>query len=561
MAQACWNSVLARRRPALQRHTWQAGHSVCCVWGIFQKTRRLQLLPSSFPSSLVSSAFLPPCLLPFVRVGSVRLARNGFDVWLPFSVGRGIFKGLPYDCGPEMFCSQCRSPAPQAPARGEGAPSVIRLLGIVAHQAILIQAKPLQPVDIIIADSAPRRRARRGHLPRPATAAMGRGAKGAGGVGPPAAPHFVTQLQALRAQVQAQQATLDETHKLVSNNGEGLKAEYEKMKRYFDEARDAVDDALAKARADIDRKLRGMDEVIDRNGAQFKLNAAKYRERAEEAFAEARKAQENQARETARFKQTVQDLATLDKHVTTCFTTAMKRNDELKDELQDGARDYANVINQLETLKEQVAHLQQGVREKNLKSRSALLAQVAEMDEKCQEMDEKCQQVREELGTFAYNVVSRKEKGREAGGVVLTSIDREIGYGQEAAELLRCRPRAVSAPPGGGRHPPGGGHHHPGGGHHHLSLAAAADESGASDCRREMQCVQVLADQTLATPPPLVLPLQPTADKMCVPPPPLVLPPVLPAAMVCPAPPHEEPHGKVQTDCAKASKRRQRHVW
>ena len=61
-----------------------------------------------------------PCLLPFVRVGSVRLARNGFDVWLPFSVGRGIFKGLPYDCGPEMFCSQCRSPAPQAPATGLG---------------------------------------------------------------------------------------------------------------------------------------------------------------------------------------------------------------------------------------------------------------------------------------------------------------------------------------------------------------------------------------------------------------------------------------------------------
>ena len=348
---------------------------------------------------------------------------------------------------------------------------------------------------------------------------------------------------------------------MVSNNGEGLKAVLEEMKLYFDEARDAVDDALADARKEIDQKLRRMDGVIEKNGEQFKLNAAKYRERAEEAFAEARKAQENQARETARFKQTVQDLATLDKHVTTCFTTAMKRNDELKDELQDGARDYANVINQLETLKEQVAHLQQGLREKNLKSRSALQAQVAEMDEKCQEMDVKCQQVREELGTFAYNVVSRKEKGREAGGIVLTSIDREIGYGQEAAELLRCRPRAVSAPPGGGRHPPGGGHHHPGGGHHHLSLAAAADESGASDCRREMQCVQVLADQTLATSPPWVLPLQPTADKMCVPPPPLVLPPVLPAAMPCPTPPHEEPHGKVQTDCAKASKRRQRHGW
>ena len=383
---------------------------------------------------------------------------------------------------------------------------------------------------------------------------MGKAAKGAGGGGSAAAPLFAQRLDALQAQVNAQQAKLDETHRLVSNNGEGLKAEYEKMKRYFDEARDEVDDVLAKARADIDRKLKRMDEVIAFNGNQFKVNAAKYGERAEEAFAQARKAQENQARETARFKQTVQDLATLDKHVTTCFTTAMKRNDELKDELQDGARDYANVINQLETLKEQVAHLQQGLREKNLKSRSALLAQVAEMDEKCQ-------QVREELGTFAYNVVSRKEKGREAGGVVLTSIDREIGYGQEAAQLLRSRPRAVSAPPGGGRHPPGGGHHHPGGGHHHLSLAAAADESGASDCRREMQCVQVLADQTLATSPPLVLPLQPTADKMCVPPPPLVLPPVLPAAMPCPAPPHEEPHGKVQTDCAKASKRRQRHGW
>ena len=133
MAQACWNSVLARRRPALQRHTWQAGHSVCCVWGIYQKKRRLQLLPSSFPSSLVSSAFLPPCLLPFVRVGSVRLARSGFDVWLPFSVRRGTLHGLPYDCVPKMLCSKCRSPAPQAPARGEGAPSVIRLLAIVAH--------------------------------------------------------------------------------------------------------------------------------------------------------------------------------------------------------------------------------------------------------------------------------------------------------------------------------------------------------------------------------------------------------------------------------------------
>ena len=383
---------------------------------------------------------------------------------------------------------------------------------------------------------------------------MGRAAKGAAGGGSAAAPLFAQRLDALQAQVNAQQAKLDETHRLVSNNGEGLKAVLEEMKLYFDEARDAVDNALANACKEIGQKVRRMDEVIDLNGAQFKLNAAKYRGRAEEAFAEARKAQENQARETARFKQTVQDLATLDKHVTTCFTTAMKRNDELKDELQDGARDYANVINQLETLKEQVAHLQQGLREKNLKSRSALLAQVAEMDEKCQ-------QVREELGTFAYNVVSRKEKGREAGGIVLTSIDREIGYGQEAAELLRCRPRAVSAPPGGGRHPPGGGHHHPGGGHHHLSLAAAADESGASDCRREMQCVQVLADQTLATSPPLVLPLQPTADKMCVPPPPLVLPPVLPAAMPCPTPPHEEPHGKVQTDCAKASKRRQRHGW
>ena len=72
MAQACWNSVLARRRPALQRHTWQAGHSVCCVWGIYQKKRRLQLLPSSFPSSLVSSAFLPPCLLPFVPAATFK---------------------------------------------------------------------------------------------------------------------------------------------------------------------------------------------------------------------------------------------------------------------------------------------------------------------------------------------------------------------------------------------------------------------------------------------------------------------------------------------------------
>ena len=255
MAQACWNSVLARRRPALQRHTWQAGHSVCCVWGIYQKKRRLQLLPSCFPSSLVSSAFLPPCLLPFVRVGSVRLARNGFDVWLPFSVRRGIFKGLPYDCGPEMFCSKCRSPAPQVPARGEGAPSVIRLLAIVAHRAILIQAKPLQPVDIIFADSAPRRRARRGHLPRPATAAMGKAAKGAGGGGSPPVPLFVQQLHALQAKVNDQQATLDETHKLVSNNGEGLKAEYEKMKCYFDEARNAVDDALANACKEFDQTI------------------------------------------------------------------------------------------------------------------------------------------------------------------------------------------------------------------------------------------------------------------------------------------------------------------
>ena len=122
---------------------------------------------------------------------------------------------------------------------------------------------------------------------------MGKAAKGAGGGGSPPVPLFVQQLHALQAKVSEQQATLDETHKLVSNNGEGLKAVLEEMKLYFDEARDAVDDALADARKEIDQKLRRMDGVIERNGEQFKLNAAKYRERAEEAFAEARKAQEN----------------------------------------------------------------------------------------------------------------------------------------------------------------------------------------------------------------------------------------------------------------------------
>ena len=57
---------------------------------------------------------------------------------------------------------------------------------------------------------------------------MGRGAKGAGGVGPSAAPLFAQRLDTLQAQVNAQQAKLDETHSLVSNNGEGLKAEREK---------------------------------------------------------------------------------------------------------------------------------------------------------------------------------------------------------------------------------------------------------------------------------------------------------------------------------------------
>ena len=463
---------------------------MCDAFGAFFKKRVAfsSFLPPSRPA-LFPLLFLPPCLLSFVRVGSVRLARIGFDVWLPFSVGRGIFKGLPYDCGPEMFCSQCRSPAPQAPARREGAPSVIRLLATVAHQATLIQAKPLQPVDIIIADSAPRRRARRGHLPRPATAAMGKAAKGAGGGGSAAAPLFAQRLDALQAQVNAQQAKLDETHRLVSNNGEGLKAEHEEMKRYFDETRDVVDDVLAKTRAEFDRKVRKMDDVIDRNGAQFKENAAKYRERAEEAFAEARRAQENQARETAKFKQTVQDLATLDKHVTTCFTTAMKRNDEFRAELQDAARDYANVHNDLETLREQVAHLQKGLREKDAMSRRNLKAKVIELSGEFESM-------RGEVHTFAYNMAGDGIEGQESGGV-----EDDIERGQRAATLLRAR--AESAPPASGRH--------------HLYVAEAAEKSGATGFRPYIQSVQASADQVLAVAPPMFAP-------------PVFAPPVLPVA-------------------------------
>ena len=406
---------------------------------------------------------------------------------------------------------------------------------------------------------------------------MGRGAKGAGGGGSPAAPLFAQRLDALQAQVNAQQAKLDETHRLVSNNGEGLKAVLEEMKLYFDEARDAVDNALADARKEIDQKLRRMDGVIEKNGEQFKLNAAKYRERAEEAFAEARKAQENQARETARFKQTVQDLATLDKHVTSCFRTAMQRNDELRDELQDAARDYANVHNQLETLKEQVAHLQKGLREKDAMSRRNLKAKVIELSGEFESM-------RGAVHNFAYNMAGDGNEGQESGGVNVPSVKDNIERGQRAATLLRAR--AESAPPASGRH--------------HQYVAAAAEKSGATGSRPYIQSVQASADQVFPVapfPPPVfvaspstppagfhlcvvaaapdlsdapdcnrlevggcdfcmggmgvggegrvgaiggeVVPPQPTADKK--PPPPLVLPPFLPSASPCP-PPHEEPH-------------------
>ena len=295
---------------------------------------------------------------------------------------------------------------------------------------------------------------------------MGKAAKGAGGGGSAAAPLFAQRLDALQAQVNAQQAKLDETHRLVSNNGEGLKAEHEEMKRYFDETRDVVDEVLAKARAEFDRKVRKMDDVIDRNGAQFKENAAKYRERAEEAFAEARRAQENQARETAKFKQTVQDLATLDKHVTTCFTTAMKRNDEFRAELQDAARDYANVHNDLETLREQVAHLQKGLREKDGMSRRDLKAKVIELSGEFESM-------RGAVHNFAYNMAGDGIEGQESGGV-----KDDIERGQRAATLLRTR--AASAPPASGRH--------------HLYVAEAAEKSGATGFRPYIQSVQASAD-------------------------------------------------------------------
>ena len=91
--------------------------------------------------------------------------------------------------------------------------------------------------------------------------------------------------------------------------------------------------------------------------------------------------------------------------MTTCFTTAMKRNDELKDELQDAARDYANVHNQLETLKEQVAHLQKGLREKDAMSRRNLKAKVIRLSDEFDAM-------RGEVHTFAYNMAGDGNEGR-----------------------------------------------------------------------------------------------------------------------------------------------------
>ena len=139
---------------------------MCDAFGAFfkKKTRRLQLLPSSFPSSLVSSAFLPPCLLPFIRVGSVRLARNGFDVWLLFFCGEGDLTRFAL-----RMCSENALLQMQI-ARAAGASQGIRprlQLGLPLLLKPFCVKRSHTAIADISADSALRRA--RGHLPRAAT--------------------------------------------------------------------------------------------------------------------------------------------------------------------------------------------------------------------------------------------------------------------------------------------------------------------------------------------------------------------------------------------------------
>ena len=76
--------------------------------------------------------------------------------------------------------------------------------------------------------------------------------------------------------------------------------------------------------------------------------------------------------ERAQIHKAVASVEGLDKQMTTCFKTEVKRDEQLWKELQDSVYKESHLNTNLQTLTERVDRLEQGQRQKNVTSRKEL---------------------------------------------------------------------------------------------------------------------------------------------------------------------------------------------